>query len=116
MEEKFAFSAKVTVSFYGIEASLSDAKGKMRHASSVAMEYDRALPRNQKAEFTERHEGFIHLTDMKGNVKNAELIYIITESNEALFERKKSIMTSLAEFTNLKFGTGSCSIYISAEE
>ena len=110
MEEKFAFSAKVTVSFYGTEASLSDAKG------SVAMEYDRALPRNQKAEFTERHEGFIHLTDMKGNVKNAELIYIITESNEALFERKKSIMTSLAEFTNLKFGTGSCSIYISAEE
>ncbi len=112
MDGNFAFSAKVTVFFYGIEVELSEAKGKMRHASGVAMEYDRALPRTQKAEFTDRQEGFIHLTEMKGDVKTAELHYIITESNEALYERKKSIMISLAEFTNLKFGTGSCAIAI----
>ncbi|MCR5785807.1 MAG: hypothetical protein K6G40_09240 [Eubacterium sp.] len=112
MEGSMIFNADVRVVFHGVEADLSDAKGKLRHASSVAMEYDRGLPRAQKAEFTDR-DGFIHLTSMTGDVKSAELTYIITESNEALFERKKSIMTSLAEFTNLKFGTGSCEIFIS---
>ena len=112
MGDSFEFTATVTVRFYGVDAPLTDAKGRMRHASSVAMEYDRALPKNQKAEFTERHEGFIHLTSMEGDIKNAKLSYIIAETNEALFERKKSIMTSLSEFTNLKFGAGSCSITI----
>ncbi len=82
----------------------SEAKGKMINASTLAMEFDSLLPRDQRAEYTEGHQGFVHLYEMNGTVESASLSYILRDfSKEGLTEKQK-ILENAAETINRKYG------------
>lgn len=99
-----AASAKVTV--HGLNIHPGSAKNKMVNSQYIAMEFQSLLPQAQKPEYTENYEGFIHLTDMKGEVERSVLRYIVRDHDKTLFEEKKQLMTAAAEYLNRKYGEG----------
>ena len=99
-----AASAKVTV--HGLNIHPGSAKNKMVNSQYIAMEFQSLLPQAQKPEYTENYEGFIHLTDMKGEVERSILRYIVRVHDKTLFEEKKQLMTAAAEYLNRKYGDG----------
>ena len=68
------------------------------------------LPANQKPEHTEGYEGFIHLTDMQGEVEQSTLRYIIRDHDMTKFEEKKAVMEAAAAFINAKYGDATCEL------
>ena len=99
-----AAAAKWEITGFNIHPG--DAKGKMINASLVAMEIDSMLPSGARPEHTEGHEGFFHLTEMKGSVESAELSYIIRDHDAAGFEEKKKLMRLIEKQINEKYGDG----------
>ena len=80
------------------------AKNKMINACLVAMEPNAMLPIEQRPEYTQGYEGFIHLTSFKGVVEEADLSYIIRDHDAAKLEVKKQIVQDAVDFINKKYG------------
>lgn len=105
-------AASVQIQITGLSIHPGSAKGKMRNASSIAMEFDQMLPRFKKPENTEGYEGFIHLTGMQGCVETASLEYIIRDHDRELFAKKKERMHKIAAYLNEKYVEGTVKLDI----
>lgn len=103
-------AASACVTFHGLNIHPGSAKDKMVNSQYIAMEYQSLLPTAQKPEYTEGYEGFIHLTDMRGEVENSQLRYIIRDHDMAKFQEKKRRMAAAADFLNDKYGAGTVEI------
>ena len=103
-------AAGAKVVFNGLNIHPGAAKDKMVNSQYIAMEFQSLLPANQKPEYTEGYEGFIHLTDMQGEVEQSTLRYIIRDHDMQKFEEKKALMTAAAAFINAKYGEGTCEL------
>ena len=101
--ENFNAAGAVAV-FHGLNIHPGSAKDKMVNSQYIAMEFQSLLPAAQKPEHTEGYEGFIHLTDMEGEVEQSTLRYIIRDHDMAKFEEKKAVMAAAADFINRKYG------------
>ena len=88
------------------------AKNKMVNSQYIAMEFVSLLPVHQRPESTEGYEGFIHLTDMKGEVEESQLQFIIRDHDMTKFEEKKEVMQAAADFINRKYGEGTLELTI----
>ncbi len=80
------------------------AKNKMVNAILVAHQIIGMLPPTQRPEHTERYEGFFHLTQLNGNVENAELQYIIRDHDSTKFEEKKKLLSEIVQHINFQYG------------
>jgi tripeptide aminopeptidase len=105
-----AASAKVT--FKGLDIHPGSAKGQMKNASLIAMEFNNLLPVEERPEFTDGYDGFNHLCDMKGEVGHAELFYILRNHNKDILNRQKNDFYNAMEFINKKYGNDTCSVEI----
>ena len=105
-------AAGAKVVFNGLNIHPGSAKDKMVNSQYIAMEFQNMLPAHQKPESTEGYEGFIHLTDMEGEVEKSTLRYIIRDHNMTKFEEKKAVMVAAAEFLNKKYGDGTVELTI----
>ncbi len=105
-------AAGAKVVFKGLNIHPGAAKDKMVNSQYIAMEFQSLLPANQKPEHTEGYEGFIHLTDMLGEVEQSTLRYIIRDHDMVKFEAKKAVMTAAADFINAKYGAGTCELTV----
>ena len=92
--------------FHGLNIHPGSAKDKMVNSQYIAMEYQSLLPTAQKPEYTDGYEGFIHLTDMEGEVEKSTLRWIIRDHDMEKFEQKKAVMRAAADFINAKYGAG----------
>ena len=99
-----AASAKLTITGFSVHPG--SAKGKMINSQLVAMEANAMLPPEEIPACTEGHEGFYHLTDMKGNVTETVLQYILRDHDAEKFEGRKRKMQKIAEALNRKYGEG----------
>lgn len=99
-------AASAKVEFRGLNIHPGSAKDKMVNAQLIAMEYNALLPVHQRPDCTEGYEGFIHLTDMSGEVEQAVLRYIIRDHDMDKFLEKKAVMEAAAAFLNAKYGEG----------
>ena len=97
-----AAGARLIIS--GVSVHPGTAKGVMRNALLVAMEFQSLLPVFDRPEHTEKREGFIHLTQMSGLVEEAQLNYIIRDHDRQLFEAKKQIVRDAAAYLQTKYG------------
>ena len=97
-------SARVTV--HGLNIHPGSAKNKMVNSQYIAMEFVSLLPVHQRPESTEGYEGFIHLTDMKGEVELSELCFIVRDHDMGKFGEKKAVMRAAADYINAKYGAG----------
>ena len=92
--------------FHGKNIHPGSAKDKMVNSQYIAMEFQSILPAQKRPEHTEGYEGFIHLTDMRGEVETSELLYIIRDHDLTKLEQMKTVMAHAAEFINAKYGQG----------
>ncbi len=105
-----AATAKVRIN--GVSIHPGSAKGRMKNASLIAMEFNSLLPGNEIPELTEGYEGFHHLLNISGECEGATLTYIIRDHDMSLFEKKKSDFLRAAEAINKKYGDGTAELDI----
>jgi len=91
------------------------AKGRMKNAMRIAMEFNTLLPEGEVPEKTEKYQGFHHLTHMKGTVEEAELNYILRDHDAAKLEQKKEEVRRAAEKLNRIHGAGTVCVTIRDE-
>ena len=103
-------AAAARVRIHGVGIHPGSAKDIMKNASTIAMEFHDMLPADQVPEKTEGYEGFIHLTDMRGDVVEAVLNYIIRDHDAALFEAKKELIRGAVGMINLIHGPGTAEV------
>ena len=105
-------AASLKVDIKGKNIHPGSAKDKMKNALTIGMEFEYLLPAQQKPEFTEKYDGFFHLTDMQGDVENAAMRYILRDHDAAKLERKKADARAAADFLNRKYGEGTVTLTI----
>lgn len=105
-------AASAYVEIHGLDIHPGSAKNQMKNASEIGMEFHQMLPKEQKPEYTDNYDGFIHLTHMEGIVGESKLFYIIRDHSKVLLEQKKNILKDAATFINKKYGKDTISISI----
>jgi len=105
-----AASGKVFV--HGRGSHPGSAKNAMKNASLMAMEFHSLLPAEQNPMYTEGYEGFFHLGEIKGDMVEAQLDYIIRDHDRQKFEKKKALFAAAGEFLNAKYGQGTVEVQI----
>ncbi|WP_312373062.1 peptidase T [Lachnoclostridium sp.] len=88
------------------------AKGKMKNAVLLGMEFHQMLPVSENPAYTEGYEGFYHLDKIEGTVDSATLYYIIRDHDKVKFEEKKKLFSRVCEFLNEKYGKDTFSVEI----
>ena len=97
-------AATAFITITGKEIHPGEAKGKMINAARIAGEFDRLLPQDARPECTEGYDGFFHLTKLNAGVPAAEMQYLIRDHDADLFQQKKELMQSAADYINAKYG------------
>lgn len=97
-----AANAKVKIN--GRNVHPGSAKNKMINSMLIAMELNSMLPVAEKPEYTEKYEGFIHLTSILGEVEETNLQYIIRDHGKESFDMKKKVLEVATAFLNMKYG------------
>lgn len=105
-----AASGKVTI--HGASIHPGTAKGRMKNAILLGMEFQSLLPVFSNPMYTEGYEGFFHLDAMEGGVEEAKLEYIIRDHDKELFRQKKEMFAQAAAFLNQKYGEGTVEITV----
>ncbi|MBU2952094.1 peptidase T [Tamlana agarivorans] len=80
------------------------AKGKLINSMYIATEFINSLPRMETPEHTEGYQGFFHLHNMKGEVEETVLEYIIRDHDRGHFEARKEVMLKLTNELNSQYG------------
>lgn len=96
-----AASAVITVK--GRSIHTGSAKGKLVHASKIAMEFFSMLPENAAPEYTEGYEGFYHLESINGDMEETVMKFLIRDHDMELFLQKKTLMEDIAAFLRTKY-------------
>ena len=105
-------AAGAVVTIHGLSVHPGYAIGKMVNASLLAAEFIQMLPAHETPSTTKGFEGFYHLMDVKADVSEAKIQYIIRDDDNEKFEARKKFMTgAVAEF-NKKFGDGTAEVEI----
>ncbi|MBM7614460.1 peptidase T [Alkaliphilus hydrothermalis] len=97
-------AAGVKIKIKGRNVHPGTAKNKMVSSMLIAMELNSMLPPQERPEHTEGYEGFFHLANMKGDVEETSLQYIIRDHSTELFEKKKQMMAEIVKLLNFKYG------------
>lgn len=97
-------AAGVRVQITGRSTHTGDAKGKMKNALLIGMEFQAMLPEAERPELTEGYEGFYHLDKMEGTVEHCTMSYILRDHDREKFEAKKAKVQEIAAALNAKYG------------
>ena len=105
-------AASVQIAVKGVNVHPGMAKNKMKNAALIAIELEQLLPGQEKPEYTEKYEGFYHMTQIQGNEEEATVSYIIRDHDRGMFEKRKTWMQSCVDFLNEKYGEDTVSLKI----
>ena len=105
-------AAAATVHIQGRNVHPGYAKGKMKNAIRIGIEFDSLLPAGAKPELTEGYEGFYHLISYSGTVEEATFSYIIRDHDLALYEQKKKFICEVADEINRRYGEGTAIVEV----
>ncbi len=97
-------AASAHLSIQGLSTHPGSAKGKMKNALLVAMEFNSLLPADEIPAKTEGYEGFYHLEEMHGTADAAEMDYIIRDHDRAKFEHRKEVVLAAVKTINERYG------------
>ena len=90
----------------GFSVHPGSSKDTMINAALVACEINNALPSKETPRDTEGHEGFFHLTDIKGDCAHAELHYIVRDHDASIMEARLATLRHIEKIMNEKWGEG----------
>jgi len=97
-----AASAVVTVKGRNVHPGY--AKNKMKNSITIAREIADMLPQGEVPEQTSGYEGFFHLMGFSGSIEKSTMTYIIRDHDAELYESRKSLIKSIVEEINAKYG------------
>lgn len=97
-------AAAADITIHGFSIHTGSAKGRMKNAMEIAMEFNAMLPAKERPEYTENYEGFYHLDQMEGIVDHASLHYILRDHDRNKLEDKKKVVLEAADRLNRKYG------------
>jgi tripeptide aminopeptidase len=97
-------AASADLYFTGKSIHPGSAKNKMINALHLAMEFHSLLPVFKNPAFTEKYEGFNHLTNIKGEVEKAHSHYIIRNHDMTKFSEQKEEFMKIVSYLNQKYG------------
>ena len=97
-------AAQAVVKIHGLSVHPGYSFGKMVNASLLAAEFVHMLPANETPATTKDFEGFYHLTDLKSDVSEAKIQYIIRDHDADKFENRKKLITEKVTELNQKYG------------
>ncbi|ODA42832.1 peptidase T [Desulfosporosinus sp. BG] len=103
-------AAGAKMRFQGRNIHPGSAKGKMINAILLAQEFIDQLPKAETPAETEGYEGFYHITNIQGEVEEAELRYIIRDFDLVSFVKRKEKMLQIAAEINNKYGKDTVTI------
>ena len=105
-------ASRVAVTIHGISVHPGYAKGKMRNALLVAMEYNMILPQHEIPFCTENREGFYHLAELNGTIETAVLSYMLRDHDAKKLKEREEMMEKAASFIKNKYGEDAIEISI----
>lgn len=109
--ENFNASGAV-VQIHGLSVHPGYAFGKMRNASLLAAEFIQMMPANETPSTTKGFEGFFHLADLKSDVSEAKIQYIIRDHDAEKFSKREDAMRETVAKFNEKYGEGVAEVEI----
>lgn len=101
----------VKVKINGRNVHPGSAKNKMINSMLIANEYLNNLPEETPSN-TEGYEGFYHLIDIKGEVEETVMSFIIRDFFNDSFEARNNKMEEIAAKLNEKYGQGTLEVTI----
>ena len=105
-------AAGAVVKIHGLSVHPGYSFGKMVNAGLLAAEFIQTLPANETPATTRGYEGFFHLADVKADVSEARLQYIVRDHDDTKFEQREALLRQkVAEF-NQKHGEGTAEVEI----
>ena len=99
-------AASASFLIHGVSVHPGSAKGVMVNASLLAMRINAMLPKKEIPSQTEGHEGFYHLIEMRGDVQEAELRYIIRDHDAERFQVRCDRLWAIEHAINAEYGPG----------
>lgn len=99
----------------GVSVHPGSAKDVMVNASLVAMRINAMLPADEIPARTEGYEGFYHLTDMRGDVSEAELKYIIRDHDAKRFLARCDRLRKIEGALNAEYGEGTVTLTLNEQ-
>ncbi len=105
-------AAQADVTVYGKNIHPGSAKGKMKNAILIGMEFNAMLPVFEIPAFTEGYEGFAHLMQFDGSVELTRLHYILRDHDADKLETRKARFLANMAFLNEKYGAGTIKVSI----
>ncbi len=108
-------ASKAVFTIKGVSVHPGSAKNKMVNAALVACEISSMLPAAETPAHTEEREGFYHLTDIRGDVENAEIAYIVRDHDASLFDAKLATLRLIEKTLNEKYGAGTVTLTITEQ-
>ena len=103
-------AASATVRFRGRSVHPGSAKDVMVNASLLAMRFNAMLPPEEIPAKTEGYEGFYHLTDVSGDVSEAELKYIIRDHDGEGYAARCDRLRQIEQALNAEYGEGTVTL------
>lgn len=100
-----AANLRVEVQGYGIHPG--SAKGKMKNAIRMAMEFEQMLTVFDNPEYTDGYEGFHHLGGIEGDSEHTTMHYIVRDHDAGKLDQKLAEIDKASEYLNFKYGEGS---------
>lgn len=105
-------AAQAVVNIHGLSVHPGYAFGKMVNASLLAAEFVQMLPENETPATTKGFDGFFHLTDLKSDVSEAKIQYIIRDHDADKFENRKTLIAEKVKEFNQEYGENTAEIEI----
>lgn len=99
-------AAHAHIKIHGRSVHPGSAKGVMKNASLIAMEFHSLLPALERPENTEGYEGYYYLNHLTGACEEAEMEYILRDHDTAKLERRVEVIHKAAEEIDRRYGTG----------
>jgi tripeptide aminopeptidase len=96
----------------GVSVHPGTAKVIMVNAALLAMRINAMLPPKDIPAETEGYEGFYHLIEMRGDVKEAELRYIIRDHDAERFQVRCDRLWAIEHAVNSEYGPGTVSLSV----
>ena len=97
---------------HGVTAHTGYAKGVLKNAILIAMEYQSLLPAYETPGCTEGREGFYHLDRLEGCTETAKMKFLIRDHDHGKFLRRQELMEEACRYLNNKYGQGTVEIQI----
>lgn len=94
---------KATIKFTGLSVHPGYAKNLLINAIHIASRYLSEIPDYESPEHTEEKEGFYHLSELSGNVEEANAILIIRDYEEKNNQKRMEYLQKLRELYEFQY-------------